>query len=419
MDILAGRFSESKIFIKKAYKAWLIDEEGKKYVDYLLGNCCQILGHSHPRVIESISKQLELCMNIGDHNHKLAYNLAEKILKLAGKEALRFVNSGSEAVHLALRLARAYTGRPLILKFDGHYHGWFTEEIMKFVPNIPYKKGLLPEYSSSFINLPWNDKTAVENFFAENSHNIAAVICEPLCCHAGPIPPVDDFLQFLRDITLNYGALLIFDECITGFRLAPGGAQEYYDVPADVVTYSKALSAGLPLGVCAGIKPVMELLEGGSVYQAATYDANPVSLSAANVVIDIILEEKPHERIFSYGRKLIEGIDYLYTKYNLPHIHQGCPAVFQFFLTNLDRIKNHREALSQTDIVFYSKLVDRLLVNGVNLYKGDLRKDPDSSWLSQWFICSEHDDSTLDFTLDALDKSLGEVLENYEYRVFK
>lgn len=411
MDLLADRFKESKLKVKMAQGAWITSEDGKRYVDYLLGNCCQIMGHSHPRVVEAIKKQAEICTNVGDNNYYLAYDLAERITNLAKKDAVRFVNSGSEAVHLSIRLARAYTNRKYILKFVGHYHGWYTEEISKFVKEVPYKGGILEEYTSGIIYVDWNDYSGVKAAFEKYEGSIAAIICEPMLCHAGPIPPVNNFLQKLRDITKENGSLLIFDECITGFRFSYGGAQEYFGVYSDIVVYSKALSGGMPMGVCAGRKEIMQLLADGVVYQESTYDANPVSVAAANAVLDVLIDEDYYNRTTKNGNALISGIDKILSEFDIPHIYQGLPQVFQFYYTDKDVITNSIEALEYNNLELFSKIVNGLYDNGVSLVKGDIRKNLNSSWMSQWFVSLAHGEREIDFTLDAYRKALVLALQ--------
>ena len=411
MDEMSGRFADSDLFIERAYGPWLENKSGR-WVDHLLGNCSQILGHCHPAVVERVREQVGTMTNVGDHKTDAAYELARRILAISGMDALRFVSSGSEAVHVALRTARAATGRRTVLKFAGHYHGWFTEEISRFVPQLEYAEGLRPDADAELLVVDWNDTDAVRAVVAEHGHELAAIICEPLLCHAGPVPPTDGFLALLRELADNCGALLIFDECITGFRLAHGGGQEWSGVRADLVTYSKALSAGFPLGVCAGTERAMAPLAEGRAYQAATYDANSVSVAAALAVLDVLETEPVRERIDAYGRRLQAFMGQALAEHDVPAVCQGVPAVFQFFLTS-EPVLNHRQALS-TDTALYGLLVEELLVRGVNVYKGDLRPSPDAGWLSQWFVSGAHDDESFAVTQGAYVPALEAALKRRE-----
>jgi glutamate-1-semialdehyde 2,1-aminomutase len=407
MDELSGRFADSQIVVDRASGPWLLNASGR-WVDYMLGNCTQILGHSHPHVVDRVRTQVGRMTNVGDHRTDAAYDLARRILAISGMDALRFVSSGSEAVHVALRTARAATGRRLVIKFSGHYHGWFSEEISRFIPELPYAEGLRPDAGSELLVVDWNDVDGIRATVAEHGADLAAIICEPLLCHAGPVPPVPGFLELLRELADRSGALLIFDECITGFRLAPGGAQEWSGVRADIVVYSKALSAGFPLGVCAGTERAMAPLAEGQAYQAATYDANSVSVAAAHAVLDVFESEPVHERIDAYGRRMQSFIQQVLTEHGVDHICQGAPAVFQFYFA-AQPVHNHRQALS-TDTELYALLVHELLVRGVNVYQGDLRSAPDSSWLSQWFISGAHDDEAFEATQRAYVPALRAAL---------
>lgn len=408
MDLLSGRFADSDLIIESANGAWLENGSGR-WVDHLLGNCSQLLGHCHPTVVERVQEQVGRMTNVGDHKTQAAYDLARRVLDISGMDALRFVSSGSEAVHVALRTARAATGRRLVLKFAGHYHGWFSEEISRFVPQLEYGEGLRPDAGSEMLVVDWNDADAVRAVVAEHGQDLAAIICEPLLCHAGPVPAQEGFLALLRELADGCGALLVFDECITGFRLAHGGGQEWSGVRADLVTYSKALSSGFPLGVCAGTERAMAPLAEGRAYQAATYDANSVSVAAAHAVLDVLENEPVRERIDAYGRRLQAFMGEALAEHDVPAVCQGVPAVFQFFFTT-GPVRNHREALS-TDTLLYGLLVEELLQRGVNVYKGDLRPQPDAGWLSQWFVSGAHDDETFEVTRAAYVPALEAALK--------
>lgn len=407
MDLLSGRFSESDTYVTSASGAWLTTATGK-LTDYLLGNCSQLLGHCHPRVVDAVREQVGRSVNVGDNRHHEAYRLAERITRLAGKDAIRLVNSGSEAVHCALRAARAATGRQLVLKFEGHYHGWFSEEISRFVPDLEYASGLPDDAGERMIVVEWNDRAAVQDVIARYGDRLAAVLCEPMLCHAGPVPADEGFLAFLREQATGAGALLVFDECITGFRLAPGGAQERFGVTADLVTYSKAVSAGFPIGICAGTAEAMTPLATGVAYQAATYDANSVSVAAAHAVLDVLETEPVYQRIAEHGTQLQQFMAAELERKGVPAVCQGDTSVFQFFFTD-SPVRTHAQALA-TDTELYGHLVQELQARGVNIFKGDLRPNPRASWLSQWFVSAAHDQQALEWTTDAYPKALDAAL---------
>lgn len=406
-DLLSGRF-ESTVYVERAEGAWLHTDQGPM-VDYLLGNCCHVLGHCHPHVTEAVAAQAARSVNVGDHRTELAETLAARILRHAGKDALRFVSSGSEAVHCALRAARAATGRSLVVKFEGHYHGWFAEEIARFVPDLEYAGGLGPGAGGRLVVVPWNDRAAFDAVMAEHGGDVAAVICEPMLCHAGPIPPQEGFLQHLREAATAHGSLLVFDECIVGFRLGLGGGQGHFGVRSDLVTYSKVLSGGLPIGICAGSAEAMAPLADGTAYQAATYDANPLSMAAASAVLDVLEEGSAYERIAAHGSAAQALIAAELADAGVPAVCQGDVSVFQFFLTGEDRVADHAAALG-TDTRLYGALVEELLARGINVFKGDLRPNPRASWLSQWFVSAAHGERELDHLAGAYRPALDAAL---------
>lgn len=405
IEPLSRRFPTDAPEVARAQGPWLWTTGGDRYVDYLLGNCVHLLGHSHPRVVEAVREQAGRCTNVGDARHELAEPVAETILRHARKDALRFVNSGSEAVHLAIRVARAATGRPLVLKFEGHYHGWLSEQIAGFVPE-PYSAGLPPGAGGAVLAVPWNDLDAVRAVCDEHRGRIAAILCEPILCHAGPIPPRPGFLAELRAICDASGALLVFDECITGFRVALGGAQELYGVDADIVAYSKTLGAGLPIGVCCGNAAAMDQLGPDGVYQAGTYDGNALSLAAAAAVLQELETGAVHARIRSFTEALASALRGVLASSSTPHLLHTVPGIVQFYFTDADEIPDHAAAM-RTDTARYGRLVSALRADGVHLLAGDLRANPRRSWLSQWFVSSAHDGEALDATVASFTRTLA------------
>lgn len=405
--MLSSRFADSSPRVTSAAGAWLQTDDGPM-LDYLLGNCTQILGHRHPHVIDRVKAQLDVAVNVGDHLTELAESVAERILRITGMDALRFVNTGSEAIHCALRVGRAYTERPVFVRFEGHYHGWFAEEIARFLPAPDYGRGLAPGTGDQLVTLPWNDASAFEALMARDGERVAAVICEPLLCHSGPIPPLPGYLELLRESTSRHGSLLIFDECITGFRLGLRGAQEHYKVDADLVAYSKAISAGFPLGVCAGRADVMQPLTRGDVYQAGTYDANPISMAAAAATLDVLEGGDVHERMRAHGRGVQDLVAEALRRADVPAVCQGEPVVFQFFLTD-GRVIDRSQAFA-TDVALWSLVVDELQKRGVNVSKGDLRDDPEASWLAPWFVSAAHGERELAWLEAAFGPALDAAL---------
>ncbi len=410
MDRFAARFEKDRLEITKAKGAWLYDESNQKWLDFLLGNCTQTLGHCHPRIVEAIWRQAFSAINVGDHVTEKAEQLAETICRIAKKDQLRFVNSGSEACHLAIRLARAATGRRIIIKFNGHYHGWFGEEVAKFLPSFPYSAGL-PQ-SKNILSIPWNHPEALKEVLALYGDKIAAVICETILCHAGVIPPLPGFLTLLRQETNRIGALLIFDECITGFRVALGGAQEYCNTYADLVIYSKALSQGVPFSVCAGTAQAMAPLSEGKAYQGASYDAHALGVAAAAEAIQIFQDEKTHDRLKAIGDEFQRELGQVFQENGFEVCTQGIPGAFQFFFTDHKELISYEQVFQETRVDLNKKLIELLRLEKIQLGRGDIQQKAGTGWMGQWFYSTAHGDEELELTRKALARVLVQ-LEDY------
>ncbi len=280
----------------------LRDVDGNEYVDYTLAWGPNILGYAHPRVTEAVARQALGAHTFGAQ-HAVEPEVSEKFQRAVPcAERVAFTSSGSEAVQLAMRLARAHTGRNVVLKFEGHYHGWMDSALISYrapvdqmgpedEPAITFgSKGQVPNAAGNAMVAPWNDIEAVERRFAANPGKIAAVITEPVLCNGGCMMPGEGYLAALREIATRHGALLIFDEVITGFRMTLGGAQAHYGVTPDLATVGKAMGAGMPLSAIAGRRDIMELMMTGGVAFGGTFNGNPMSLTAANVALDVLAE---------------------------------------------------------------------------------------------------------------------------------
>lgn len=289
---------KTPLFIDHASGDKIYDVDGNEYIDYVCSWGPNILGHAHPRVIEAVKKATEKGLTFGAC-HEGEIILAEKIhTHFPSIEMVRLVNSGTEAVMSAVRAARGYTGRSMIVKFEGCYHGHSDGLLVKagsglLTNSTPDSAGVAKGCAENTLLASYNDESSVEVLFEEYGDDIAALIVEPCAANMGVVPPKEGFLQFLRDITKKYGALLIFDEVITGFRLSLGGAQQYYCVAPDMTTLGKILGGGMPLAAYGGKREIMECVSPlGSVYQAGTLSGNPVAVSAGIETIRI-LEETP------------------------------------------------------------------------------------------------------------------------------
>ena len=307
--------NRTPIFIERAKGSKIYDVDGNEYIDYVCSWGPGILGHGYKSVIEAVQKACESGLTFGAPTEK-EYILAEMIHELIpSMEMTRLVSSGTEAVMSAIRVARGYTGRDMIVKFRGCYHGHSDGLLVKagsgaLTQAIPDSKGVPDDYTKNTIIADYNDENSVKELFEKYGEKIAAVIIEPVAANMGVVLPKQGFLQFLRDITKNNGALLIFDEVITGFRLGLGGAQEYFGITPDLTTLGKIIGGGMPVGAYGGRKEIMEMVAPvGPVYQAGTLSGNPIA-TAAGIETLRVLKNNPeiYNVIESSTKKLANAV---------------------------------------------------------------------------------------------------------------
>jgi glutamate-1-semialdehyde 2,1-aminomutase len=387
------------LFFERGEGARIIDVDSNAYLDYSLAWGPLILGHAHAAVTEAISRQAARGATFGAQ-HDLEYEVAERLVQaIPCAELVAYANSGTEIVQVALRLARAVTGRQKYLKFEGHYHGWDDSVLVSYHPTeeeiaaagggpVPAGAGRrTPEWA---IVAQWNDRAGVEAAFAAHATEISAVICEPLLANSGSIPPAPGFLAFLREITRAHGAVLIFDEVITGFRLAYGGAQERYGVAPDLATFAKAAGAGTPLSVLAGHREYMDRIAGGSVVHAGTLNGNPLSLAAAKAALDALRAQGPdgYERLRCRATRLRDGLESILRAQGLPVCTSGDGPVFTLHFTGTAP-RNYRETLA-APAALYREFALAMLDQGVLLL-------PDG----RWYLSFAHTDADIEETLAA------------------
>ena len=301
-------------FVERAQGSRLWDADGNEYIDYVLSWGPLILGHAHPAVVRAVRDAAERGTSYGAPT-AAEVELAEAVRGFVpSMERIRFVNSGTEATMSAVRLARGFTGRELILKFDGCYHGHGDSFLVKAGSGVatlglPNSPGVPAELSKLTLTAPFNDLEAVETVFRAHPGRIACVILEPVVGNAGFLPPEDGFLEGLRRITEADGALLVFDEVMTGFRVAPGGAQERWGIRPDLTTLGKVIGGGLPVGAYGGRREVMEQVAPvGPVYQAGTLSGNPLAMAAGLAQLRVLREEDPYPALERRTRRLVEGL---------------------------------------------------------------------------------------------------------------
>ena len=310
-----GNVGRTPRFIASAFGDKIVDVDGNEMIDYVCSWGPGILGHAHPRVIEKVQEACKEGLTFGAPTEKEVV-LAELIAQLIpSMEVSRLVSSGTEAVMSAIRAARGFTKRDKIVKFKGCYHGHSDGLLVKagsaaLTSSVPDSAGVPVDYTKNTLIASYNDKESVEALFLENPNEIAAVIVEPVAANMGVVLPEDGFLKFLRDITDKYGTLLIFDEVITGFRLALGGAQEYFQITPDLTTLGKIVGGGMPVGAYGGRREIMEMVSPmGPVYQAGTLSGNPVSTAAGIETLKILMEDTDiYNRLDRKAKKIADTV---------------------------------------------------------------------------------------------------------------
>ena len=326
----------------RAKDAHIWDADGNGYIDYVLGQGPMLLGHTPERVLEAVRRQLDRGLVYGGQTEAEVRAAELMVEHVPCAEMVRFSTTGSEAVHAAIRLARAATGRTKIVRFEGHYHGWFdTIAWNPFRPDAdlgprhapvmrPSSSGQCPEDGANLVVCPWNDVEVVEARFAELGDQIAGVICDPFACACGLIPAEADFLAVLRRLCDAHGAALIFDEVITGFRVAPGGAQAHYGVTPDLATFAKAMGGGLAVSAVAGRADLMRLFGEPGTVHSGTYNANPLAMAGTLAALELLLESGGEElrKARDAGQELWDGLAAVSAEAGLPLTFRGVPTVF-------------------------------------------------------------------------------------------
>ena len=343
----AGGFGnfDPNVVIREGKGARVWDEDGNDYIDYLIGSGPMLVGHGHPEVVEAVQRQAVKGMTFFANN-ALGIELAEVITDaVASAEQLRYVSTGGEADMYAMRLARAHTGREKIVKFEGGYHGMSAESLMSLAPKrlqnfpvaVPDSAGIPECIREQMLICPFNDADAVRGLIEEHEGEIAAVIVEPL---QRLIPPAPGFLEALREVTENHGIVLIFDEVVTGFRLAYGGAQELYGVTPDLCTLGKVIGGGLPLAAIAGRSEIMAHFdkekagEAGFTYQVGTLSGNPLAAAAGLKTLEILRRDGTYQQLRTSGETVMNALREHLSAAGIPHRIVGDPVLFDVVFTD-------------------------------------------------------------------------------------
>ncbi len=387
------------IFIKSGKGPYIRDEDGNRYVDYVLSYGPLILGHAHPHVVEAITRQASLGTTFGAPT-ALETLLAETIIGLMPNiEMIRFVSSGTEATMSALRLARAYTGRTKIVKLDGNYHGHADFLLVAAGSGVatlglPDSPGVPQGVANDTLVIPLNNLAAAEEVFAVHGDDIAAIIVEPVAGNIGVIPPVPDYLEGLRRLTEHYGALLIFDEVMTGFRVALNGAQGLYGVTPDLTCLGKVIGGGLPVGAYGGKAEIMQMVApAGPMYQAGTLSGNPLAMAAGLATLELVAEAGAFDRLVATTEKMAQGFVAAAEAAGIPAQGKQVGSMMSLFFTK-EPLTDYT-SVKTSDTALFARFFNGLLAAGVYLAP---------SQFEAGFTSLAHDSEAVEHTLNAVER---------------
>lgn len=422
-QVLAGGISSSArasttgplpypLYIARGEKSRVWDVDGHEFIDYLLSYGSAILGHADSGLVAMVQQQLSRGTMFGTCN-TVEVELAEQICSMVpGAELLRYANSGSEAISGAIRAARGFTGRNRILKFEGHYHGWVDVLAISNRPtsadagpldhphSSPHSRGIPGGVSEDVIIAPWNHKPLIEHLLNEHGTELAAIILEPIVANNACIMPEEGMLAWLREQCDKRGIMLIYDEIVTGFRLARGGAAEYFGVTPDLNIFSKAIGGGFPISAFAGRRAIMEQVGANIIKHGGTYNGNPLCSAAALYTLRKLNEPGTLEHIHSHGRACMEAIRRAASDAGIACVVQGVGSMFQvIFNDNGQPLKHYRDLLN-VNTQRYAAFRQSLLMQGVHI---------NSSGSACWFISAAHSAEDLDVTTQAIDQAMKAV----------
>jgi|TARA_X000000950_G_scaffold53887_1_gene64204 glutamate-1-semialdehyde 2,1-aminomutase len=391
------------IFFKKAKGPYLIDADNNKYIDYIGSWGPMILGHSNPKIIKAVSRQLELGTSYGAPT-SIESDAAKLIKKcFPSIQKIRMVNSGTEATMSAIRLARGYTNKTKIIKFDGCYHGHVDSLLIKAGSGVstfglPDSPGIPNELAKKTLSCEFNNKDSFLKIFNKVKNDLAAVIVEPIAGNMGFVPGDKSFLKLLRKKTSENNSLLIFDEVMTGFRVSLGGAQELYGIKPDLTTLGKVIGGGLPVGAFGGKKKVMDCLApNGPVYQAGTLSGNPLAMAAGSTLIKLLVDKNPYKDLERKAKNLLEGMKEIFDRYDIPFSTNQIGGMFGFFFS--EELPSNVVDVENTNDKQFKKFLNKCIDNGIYFAP---------SKFEAGFISTKHTKTEISNTIKIVEKILKE-----------
>ena len=388
------------LFIKSAKGAFITDSEGKSYIDYIQSWGPMIMGHAHKDIINAVKNKTLDGFSYGAST-EIEIELAEKIKTfIPSIEMIRMVNSGTEATMSAIRLARGYTKRDKIIKFEGCYHGHSDSLLVKagsgaLTFGVPSSPGVPADLAKHTINIPYNKIDPLEEIFEKYGNEIACVIVEPVTGNMNCILPISGYLEKLREICNQYDSLLIFDEVMTGFRVHPNGAQGYFNVKPDLTTLGKVIGGGLPVGAFGGKKEIMqELAPDGPIYQAGTLSGNPIAMAAGLETLSLIEKENIYPSLFGQTERLTKELSEIAKKYNIPFTTNHLGSMFGYFFTDTPKVTLYDEVIN-SNVERFNKFFHGMLSEGIYLAPAVYEAN---------FVSAMHDKSIIDKTIQSAEK---------------
>jgi len=393
------------LFLKHAEGAYVIDEDDKRYVDYVGSWGPAILGHSHPQVLDAVRRQLDHGLSYGAPT-AMETAMAERVCALVpSMKMVRMVSSGTEATMSAIRLARGYTGRDAIIKFEGCYHGHSDSLLVKagsgaLTQGVPSSAGVPADFAKHTLTLAYNDLAEVQATLEEKGEQVACIIVEPVAGNMNCVPPAPGFLQGLRRLCDAHGVVLIFDEVMTGFRVALGGAQAYYGVTPDLSTFGKIIGGGMPVGCFGGKRAIMEKIAPlGPVYQAGTLSGNPLAMAAGLTTLELISRPGFHAELSDYTTRMLDGLKARADAAGVAFVTTQVGGMFGLYFSEASEIVTFADVMA-SDVERFKQFFHLMLEGGVYLAP---------SAFEAGFTSIAHGAAELEITLDAAERAFAKL----------